>query len=167
MPHEIDLLAYLKEVHYSDKEDGIVGYFLLRSEDLENAEDLWYARELFPETAHYRGARFRLTLAVQEHSGQVTTRVDEEESLAEFEAECIDAGKWEDVYQLWGTEAGRPLGTIQLLPERLPAWLGDEGDRCYMTFRMERRPPERSEAELREARETLQRVYENIEERHD
>lgn len=167
MSHEIDFLAYLEKVEPSDEMVGIVGYFQLRSEDLENHEWLYYSRELFPENAHYRWADFGITVTVKDHTSQVTTDVGADESVVEFEAECIDAGRWEDTYQLWGTDAGRPLGRIKLLPERLPEWLGDEGDRCYMTVRMEHQPGNTSEEELREARESLQRKYESLEERFD
>lgn len=163
---EIEVVARYKKPSNHDRYGGIVADMRLRSADLGNAERLDYPRELIPEDGHFANARFTTRITISEERPTVTEYVREKTSLAAFEAEHRGIEYDEAVFFSFHPETGDFRGMLQILDERLPDWIGEEGDRRYMVIQLELRPSSSPES-VEERREKFQTIYEGLEERHD
>ncbi|WP_226007087.1 hypothetical protein [Natrinema salinisoli] len=126
----------LEELAVANICDSAVGEMCL-IRDEEEVGYVSYPPRFVPENGRYLPARHRVGLTVSTEPLGTKTSVDATVSIKEFNGQIINIGFGSPVLKLFSLKTEDPVAQVELQPEYLPNGVGEKGDSCYISIRLE------------------------------
>ena len=163
MIRQFDFKAWFKEKRSMIVRNHVIQLEMAGKDEFYDLEDLFLSWQIVPEKSRHNGAVFHGSITITETPQDVPKEIGPEKLVHEFRAEIDQFLDEYPGFNLYDLDEGSLLGLAQLHPDRLPEGIGEKGDQCYMTIRVEY-DCVISEEEAEERRELMRERYERDEE---